>query len=234
MLDLLTQLWPGVLCYIVDIDNISATRALNGITPSEKLLGSKPDVSKIKVCGSFGFVHVPKEKQLTKLSETAAPRLLLGFAQVTTGYSMLNLRTGNIMEDRDVLFREDVTVSKQHVTTVLKGQCGIYDTIPFVPLPVEYVAKEGVHSGAAHTVEADLPRVDTAEHKERAANYGTYVSGGPTSSSSDESEVNNEKDSAHNSLAAVQGAAGTDFTRSVPVNANASARIHARTRRASS
>ncbi|KAE9016218.1 hypothetical protein PF011_g7249 [Phytophthora fragariae] len=62
------QLWPEVLQYIVGIDNMSATRALNGRTPSEKLLGQKPDLHRIRICGSVGFIHVPKEKRRTKLS----------------------------------------------------------------------------------------------------------------------------------------------------------------------
>ncbi|KAF4131781.1 hypothetical protein GN958_ATG19038, partial [Phytophthora infestans] len=48
--------------YIVDIDNMSATRARNGKTQSEKLFGKVPDVGKIRVCGSVGFVHVAKQK----------------------------------------------------------------------------------------------------------------------------------------------------------------------------
>ena len=58
-----TLMWPEVLPYIVDIDNMIATRALREKTPFETLIGRKPDVSKIKVCGSVGFVHVPKERK---------------------------------------------------------------------------------------------------------------------------------------------------------------------------
>ncbi|KAK1940577.1 Retrovirus-related Pol polyprotein from transposon RE1 [Phytophthora citrophthora] len=57
-----TRLWPEVLHYVVDIDNMSATRVLKGKTPSEKLLGKKPDVSKIRVCGSVGFIYQTKRK----------------------------------------------------------------------------------------------------------------------------------------------------------------------------
>ena len=46
--DIPTQMRPEVLQYIVDIDNMSATRTLKGNTPSEKLDGKKPDVSTIK------------------------------------------------------------------------------------------------------------------------------------------------------------------------------------------
>ncbi|KAE9107921.1 hypothetical protein PF010_g12093 [Phytophthora fragariae] len=79
--DLPNRLWPEVLQYIVDIDNMSAARALNGKTPSEKWLGKVADVSKIRVCGSVGFIHEPKQKRKTKLSPMAEPALLQGFAQ---------------------------------------------------------------------------------------------------------------------------------------------------------
>ncbi|KAG4055048.1 hypothetical protein PC123_g9869 [Phytophthora cactorum] len=79
-----TALWSEVLQYVVDIDNMSATRALNGKTPSVKLMGSKPDVAKIRVCECVGFVH--QAKHTHKLSPKAEPTLLLGFAQVSPGY----------------------------------------------------------------------------------------------------------------------------------------------------
>ena len=59
---------------------------LQGKTTYEKLIAAKPDVSKIKVCGSVGFVHVQKAKRQDKLSRKAKPALLLGFAQINAGY----------------------------------------------------------------------------------------------------------------------------------------------------
>ena len=59
---------------------------LQGKTTYEKLIAAKPDVSKIKVCGSVGFVHVQKAKRQDKLSRKAKPALLLGSAQINAGY----------------------------------------------------------------------------------------------------------------------------------------------------
>eukprot|EP00644_Phytophthora_capsici_P007165 jgi/Phyca11/112536/e_gw1.22.63.1 len=100
-----SKLWPEVLQYIVEIDNLSATRALNGKTPSEKLHGKKPDLKKVRVCGCIGFVY--EAKRQNKLSPKAEPALLLGFARTSPGYRLLHLRTGKIVEARDVQFRED-------------------------------------------------------------------------------------------------------------------------------
>ncbi|KAE8970195.1 hypothetical protein PF011_g26516 [Phytophthora fragariae] len=136
--DLPNRLWPEVLQYIVDIDNMSPTRALKGKTPSEKLLGTVPNVAKIRVCGSVGFVFVAKAKRKHKLCPKAEPALLLGFARSTTVYRLLHLRTGQIVEARDVKFREVITVSQKYISELLMGKIG-GDKIP---LPVEYVAEE--------------------------------------------------------------------------------------------
>ncbi|OWZ01134.1 Copia type Polyprotein [Phytophthora megakarya] len=151
--DMPTQLWPEVLQYIVDIDNMSATKALNGMTSSEKLFGKKPDLTKVRVCGSVGFVYVPKRKN--KLSPKAEPALLLGFAHTAPGYRLLHLRTGRIVEAKDVKFREDVTVSKKYLNALLVGQHRNYDYIPFVPLPVEFVAEENVHEEKASSMPSE-------------------------------------------------------------------------------
>lgn len=57
-------------------------------------------------------------------------------------------------------------------------------------LPLEYVAEEGMHESAAHA--ADMRRVMTSSHKKLAANEGTQGLKGATSSSSDESEVDDD------------------------------------------
>ena len=120
--DLQTLMWLEVLSYIVDIDNMSATRALKGKTLLENCLVE----------------------------------------------NLLHLRTGGIVEARDVYFREDITVSKKYLTAFLKGQHGMYEKIPFLPRLVEYVVKEDVRSDTAHAVEAELPKVITANHKENS------------------------------------------------------------------
>ena len=69
----------------------------------------------------------------------------------------------------------------------------MHERIPFLPLPVEYVANEYVQSNAARAVEAELRNVISAEHKKIAVSNGTHALG------VDESEVYEEEDSLHNS-----------------------------------
>ncbi|POM69813.1 Copia-type Polyprotein [Phytophthora palmivora] len=155
--DMPTALWPEALQYIVEIDNMSATRALNGRTPFEKLHGKKPDLNKVRVCGAIGFVYVAKRKN--KLSSKAEPALLLGVSRTVPGYRLLHLRTGKIVEACDVQFREDVTVGKKYLSALLVGRHN--SSITF-----QFVAEEGVHEGASRTVVNSLPDSVTSSYRE--------------------------------------------------------------------
>ncbi|KAE9295625.1 hypothetical protein PF008_g24214 [Phytophthora fragariae] len=75
-------LWGEVLGYVVDVDNMSSTKALNGMTPYEKLHGTKPQVRDLHVCGSVVFQHVPKKKRQGKLDRRADPGIFLGYAKM--------------------------------------------------------------------------------------------------------------------------------------------------------
>ncbi|EGZ06670.1 hypothetical protein PHYSODRAFT_530717 [Phytophthora sojae] len=160
--DLPQKLWPEVLRYVVDIDNMTATRALR-----------------------------------TELH----PALLLGFARSTTGYRLLHLRTGNIVEARDLQFREDATVSSKYLNKLLMGRHQ-GEKIPYVPLPVEYIATDNERDGADRAVENSLPKEVTPSHGGSAVMDDAHGPGGATSSSSAESEVGE----VHNTRAIGHGA----------------------------
>ncbi|KAE9013386.1 hypothetical protein PR002_g14521 [Phytophthora rubi] len=138
------SVWGEVLVYVVEVDNMTPTKALAGMTPYEKLTGTKPDVSNLHVCGCVAFAHVPKKKRASKLSPKAKPTLFLGYAQTSLGYRLLDLRTGNLIEQRDVSFREDITVDSVYVERLLArryegSEEGLPVRVPYVRLPVNAV-----------------------------------------------------------------------------------------------
>ncbi|KAE9356332.1 hypothetical protein PR003_g2374 [Phytophthora rubi] len=138
------SLWGEVLMFVVEVDNMSSTKALPDMTPYQKLTGMKPDVSKLYVCRCVVFAHVPKKKRASKLSPKVAPTLFLSYSQSSLGYRLLNLRTGDLVERRDVSFREDITVDSKYVENLLArryygSQVIIPDIISFVRLPVNAV-----------------------------------------------------------------------------------------------
>ncbi|OWY97744.1 Integrase, catalytic core protein [Phytophthora megakarya] len=95
-------LWGEVIGYVVEVDNMSTTKALDGMTPYEKLFGNKPQVQDLHVCGCVVFHHIPKKKRRNKLDMVADPGVFLGFAKTSLGYRILDLETGKLIERRDV------------------------------------------------------------------------------------------------------------------------------------
>ncbi|KAE9171394.1 hypothetical protein PF005_g27158 [Phytophthora fragariae] len=161
------SLWGEILMYVVEFDNLSLTKALADMTPYQKLAGVKPDVGKLHVCGCVAFAHVPKKKRASKLSPKAVPTLFLGFSQSSMGYRLLNLLTGDMVERRDVSFRDDITVDSEYVENLLArryngSQVVLPDMIPFVRLPVNAVL-DTVHLQDKTLEDADLSGDDARQ-----------------------------------------------------------------------
>ncbi|KAE9325569.1 hypothetical protein PR003_g16449 [Phytophthora rubi] len=148
-----------------------------------------------------GVLVNKKQVRNHKLSPKANPALLLGFARSAPGYRLLHLLTGEIVEARDVQFREDAAVSSKYLNKFLLGRHH-GENIPYVPLPVEYIATGNVRDGANRAVETSLPKDLTTSHGGSAVIDDAHGPGGAASSSSDESEV----DEVHDTRATRHGA----------------------------
>ncbi|POM66919.1 Rve domain containing hypothetical protein [Phytophthora palmivora] len=132
-------LWREVLGYIVELDSVSATKALNGITSFEKLFGNKSQRKDLHVCGCIGFHHIPKKKRSSKLDMVADPGVFLGYAKTSLGYRILDLCTGKLIERRDVIFYEDLAADRNYLQnlidkTCFKAEIELPDHIDFVSL----------------------------------------------------------------------------------------------------
>ncbi|POM58563.1 Hypothetical protein PHPALM_36769 [Phytophthora palmivora] len=114
-------LWDDVLGYIVEVDNMSATKALNGITPFEKLFGSKPQVNDLHILECFSVMQ-----------------------KTSLGYRILDLCTGKLIERRDVVLYEDLAADPNYLQNLIdktycKAEIELPDHIDFVSLPVSHV-----------------------------------------------------------------------------------------------
>ncbi|KAJ3561473.1 hypothetical protein NP233_g10170 [Leucocoprinus birnbaumii] len=58
--------WGEAFMYAMNIRTITATSGLDGVVPFETWTGRKPDVSHLRIFGSKGWVHVPKQNDETK------------------------------------------------------------------------------------------------------------------------------------------------------------------------
>jgi hypothetical protein len=57
--------------------NRTPTTTIHGMTPKEKFIGKKPDVSHLIVFGCIAYVHVPNEKR-SKLDPKAKKCIFIG------------------------------------------------------------------------------------------------------------------------------------------------------------
>ena len=76
------------------------------MTPKQVFLGTKPDISHIRIFGTWAFVHVPNEKRHKFASKTTRC-ILLGPDESTKGYRCYCLQTQRIIISLDVKIDED-------------------------------------------------------------------------------------------------------------------------------
>ncbi|KAF4149816.1 putative integrase catalytic domain-containing protein [Phytophthora infestans] len=130
---LATKLWGEAFKFVVTIRNFSPSKAIKDSTPYELFEGRIPDVSGLRVWGCAATYFVPKQRRKGKQDTTAKDALFLGYPKSTTGYRVLDLVTGHIVESRDVKFREQWTLAADYVDQLLDK---FYAKKPGVVLPV--------------------------------------------------------------------------------------------------
>jgi len=74
------EFWAKAVNTTVYIKNRCPTKALESKTPQEAWIGTKPDVSHLKVFGCKAFAHIPNEKR-SKLESKSMPCVFLGYCE---------------------------------------------------------------------------------------------------------------------------------------------------------
>jgi transposase InsO family protein len=137
--------WGEAFIYAVHIRSISITFALKGKVPYEAFYGRKPDVSHLRIFGSYGWAHVPKQVREGKLDSRAVRVRMLGWwSDESKGYRLEDLENGKVIASRDVQFDEDdrpsnvaqVDISLPHTTPdEVIDLTDLEDTPPTSPRP---------------------------------------------------------------------------------------------------
>ena len=81
--------WAEAVATAVYIMNRTPTAAVHGMTPEEKYIGRKPDISHIKVFGCIAYVHIPDEMR-TKLDPKDKKCIFIGYSLQQKGYHCYN------------------------------------------------------------------------------------------------------------------------------------------------
>jgi len=85
--DIDLRYWGKAFMYAVHIRNLTLTSGLKKIVLYEAWTGHKPDVSYLRIFGSLGWAHIPKQVRKGKLESRAVKVWLLGWwTDETKGY----------------------------------------------------------------------------------------------------------------------------------------------------
>ena len=98
------ELWAEAVVTANYVRNRSPTSSGPG-TPWERMFGTRPDVSHLRVFGSVAFVHTPKQLR-RKLDPVSEPGIMVGYSAASKAYRVLLDGSGKVVESRDVVFSE--------------------------------------------------------------------------------------------------------------------------------
>lgn len=115
--DISKNLWAeAVSCAVYLLNRSSSSQTIN-VTPYELWFKQKPNLKHIRIFGSVGYVHIPKEKR-KKLDKKSTKMMLVGYDQ--ENYRMYDQNTKKITVSRDVKFDElnSVTEKRQNYAEI--------------------------------------------------------------------------------------------------------------------
>jgi len=121
------EFWAEAVNTAVYIKNRCPTKVLDSKTPQEAWIGTKPDVSHLRVFGCKTFAHIQDEKR-NKLESKSIPCVFLGYCERTKTYRLMCLETKRIIKNRDIMFlkgMEEISLVEigQNVTTLFTTTC---------------------------------------------------------------------------------------------------------------
>jgi hypothetical protein len=99
--------WVEAVATVVYIMNRTPTMAIHGMTPKEKFIGKKPDVSHLRVFGCIAYVHDFNENR-SKQDPKAENYIFLRYSLKQKGYRCFNPSIRKLQVSRNVLFDEMV------------------------------------------------------------------------------------------------------------------------------
>jgi hypothetical protein len=101
-------LWVEMVATIIYIINRTPTMVVHGMTPEEKFISKKPNVTHHRLFGCITYVHVPDMKR-SKLNPKAKNCIFIGYFLKQKGYRFFNPSTQKLQVSKDVVFDEMIS-----------------------------------------------------------------------------------------------------------------------------
>eukprot|EP00253_Pinus_taeda_P018675 PITA_18675 len=90
------------------IINLTPTKVLKNINTKEAWTSIKLDVSHFRIFGSEAWAHIPNEKH-KYLEPKSEKSIFVGYSEDVKGYSLIPLKSKNVIIRRDVKFAENIS-----------------------------------------------------------------------------------------------------------------------------
>ena len=100
-------LWAEAVNTAAYIRNRRPIRQLENRTPYEVWFGRKPNVNHLKIFGSYA-VSLDKSINKSKFKAKCTPYIMVGYSATSKAYHLFDKSTRSVVEDRDVLFSEEL------------------------------------------------------------------------------------------------------------------------------
>lgn len=104
------KLWAEAVNCAVYLLNRSSSSQTGDVSPYELWFNQRPSLKHIRIFGSVGYVHIPKEKR-KKLDKKSSKMILVGYEY--ENYRMYDQDSNTIVVSRDVKFDENSSVTEQ-------------------------------------------------------------------------------------------------------------------------
>jgi hypothetical protein len=104
--DLDKRLWGEACKTAAYLDNRVAKQRLEGLTPFEALLGTKPELAHLRVFGCPAYVFVPKQLRDGTFEPRKELRVFVGYSDQVKGWRFFDVETGKFSESESVKFIE--------------------------------------------------------------------------------------------------------------------------------
>ena len=192
--------WAETLMTAVYLRNRSPTKALQNMTPYEKLKGNKPDVKLLRSFGCVAYSHIPNDER-QKLDAKGRKCILLGYGAETKGYRLYDSMKKTVFFSRNVVFNETerhCDIENSNNQPLLSDTDDTEPPIEFESLEIDTTENESTELvDEVHAAPPDILNENRHSTRQRRApdHYGEWVTLASNEVSSYKEAINSsEKD----------------------------------------
>lgn len=114
--------WAEAVNTAVYLENITPVASRGFSKPHELWFGEPPRHDHLRVFGCLAYVHIGKERRLSKFADTAAHGVILGYQEGHRNYRIWLLHEKRVVYSHDVVFNETVFPLKSDCSTFTNSE----------------------------------------------------------------------------------------------------------------